>query len=75
MLLILLNKYEFTAQGIRNAAFEEKIYKSMQYSTIMRIWKRSKPLIEEIRRIEEIETIYQEFEWLAKRWEKKPLKK
>lgn len=75
MLLVILNRYEFIAQGIRSGAFEEKIYKRMQYSSIMKMWKMSKPLIEEIRRIEERDTLYQEFQWLATRWGKAPLKK
>lgn len=71
---MLLNRYEFIAQSIRNKAFEEKIYKQMQYSNITMMWDRLCPLVYEIRRVQNIKTYYQEFEWLAKRWKNKPLK-
>lgn len=71
---MLLNRYEFIAQSIRNGAFEERIYKQMQYTNITRMWDRVCPLIYEIRQRQNSQTYYQEFEWLAKRWKKKPLK-
>lgn len=71
---MLLNRYEFIAQSIRNRAFEEKIYKQMQYTNITRMWERVCPLVYEIRQRQNCPTFYQEFEWLAKRWQKKPLK-
>ncbi|MCK3656186.1 hypothetical protein A4G19_13805 [Pasteurellaceae bacterium Macca] len=71
---MLLNRYEFIAQSIRNKAFEEKIYKQMQYANITRMWDRVCPLIYEIRQRQNAPTFYQEFEWLATRWKKKPLK-
>ena len=72
---MLLNRYEFIAQSIRNKAFEEKIYKQMQYTSITEMWDRLCPLVHEIRRQKNNKTFYQEFEWLACRWKKKPLKK
>ncbi|KGQ46802.1 DUF4760 domain-containing protein [Gallibacterium anatis] len=71
---MLLNRYEFIAQSIHNKAFEEKIYKQMQYTNITRMWDRLCPLIYEIRQRQNASTFYQEFEWLATRWKKKPLK-
>jgi hypothetical protein len=71
---MLLNRYEFIAQSIKNKAFEEKIYKQMQYTNITRMWDRVCPLVYEIRQRQNSQTFYQEFEWLAKRWKKKPLK-
>ncbi|SUV40760.1 DUF4760 domain-containing protein [Avibacterium paragallinarum] len=71
---MLLNRYEFIAQSIHNKAFEEKIYKQMQYTNITRMWDRLCPLIYEIRQRQNSSTFYQEFEWLATRWKKKPLK-
>ncbi len=41
---MLLNRYEFIAQSIHNKAFEEKIYKQMQYTNITRMWDRLCPL-------------------------------
>ncbi|MBK1780591.1 DUF4760 domain-containing protein [Advenella sp. WQ 585] len=75
LILMVLNQKEFIAKGIRCKAFEEEIYKDTQYSNNMKIWRATKPLIMEIRRKTGRETLFQEFEWLARRWEKKPLKK
>lgn len=69
-----LNNYEFIASGIRLSAFDEKIYKRMRYSTVMRDWRSLQGLIVEIRRNGNTPTFYQEFEWLCTRWEKNPLK-
>lgn len=74
-ILLVLNQKEFIAKGIHCKAFEEEIYKDTQYSNNMKIWKATKPLIMEIRRIENRDTLFQEFECLSVRWEKRPLKK
>lgn len=72
----VMNRLEFIAQGIRKKAFEEKIYKDLNYSNYMNIWNAVKPLIMEIRRCNNNKaTYFQEMEWLACRWEKKPIKK
>lgn len=47
----------------------------MQYTSITEMWDRLCPLVHEIRRQKNNKTFYQEFEWLACRWKKKPLKK
>ncbi|OSI23541.1 DUF4760 domain-containing protein [Neisseria dumasiana] len=70
---ILLNRYEFVALGIKNGAFEEEIYKRLKYSDTMDIWAKAKPMIMELRRQKKRQTYYQEFEWLANRWEKNEL--
>ncbi|MBF4102554.1 DUF4760 domain-containing protein [Gallibacterium anatis] len=49
------------AQSIHNKAFEEKIYKQMQYTNITRMWDRLCPLIYEIRQRQNASTFYQEF--------------
>lgn len=68
-----LNNYEFLATGIRAGAFDEKIIKRMQYSIAMRDWESLCPFINELRAQTKIDTLFQEFEWLGKRWKKKPL--
>lgn len=74
-ILRVLNQYEFIACGIHEGALDEKIYKHMQYSLFMRDWRALCGFITELRRIKQQETIFQEFEWLAKRWEREPLRK
>lgn len=72
---IVLNRLEFIAQGIRQGVFEEQIFKDLKHTSIMRLWREVKPLIEEIRRKKGVPTYYQELEWLTDRWEKNPIKK
>lgn len=71
----VLNRLEFIAQGIRRKAFEEDIYKDLECSNMLRLWKAVCPLVMEIRRKHSKDTYFQEIEWLAKRWSKKPIKK
>ncbi len=71
---MLLNRYEFIAQSIHNGAFEDKIYKQMQYNNIVNMWNRLRPLVYEIRNLQKCDTHYQEFEKLVDKWKKKPLK-
>ncbi|MDE8035780.1 DUF4760 domain-containing protein [Actinobacillus equuli subsp. equuli] len=70
---VLMNRYEFIALGIKNEAFEESIYKELQFSDVTDVWKKSKPLIMELRRRKGKNTYYQEFEWLTDRWLNNPL--
>jgi hypothetical protein len=69
-----LNNYEFLATGMRTRAFNETILKRMQYTIVVRDWEALCPFINEFRRQKKVDTLFQEFEWLGKRWKKKPLK-
>jgi len=73
-ILKVLNNHEFIALGIRKKAFEEKIYKDLQCSNFLKVWSASSGMVAELRRSENRDTLFQEFEWLARRWQKHPLK-
>ena len=72
-ILLVLNTHEFVACGIKQRALDEKIYKSMYWSIILRDWDSFCGLVVEFRRIAGRPTLFQEFEWLANRWKKKKL--
>ena len=72
---LILNNYEFIASGIRERAFDEAIYKRMHYSMVMKHWDDFEPYVMELRKSRHQPTLFQEFEWLGKRWKVKPLKK
>lgn len=74
-ILSVLNNHEFVALGIRRKAFEEAIYKELQYSNFLKVHQSSAGFIAELRKNSGTQTLFQEFEWLIKRWEKCPLKK
>jgi|ERR1039458_209412 hypothetical protein len=73
-ILLLLNNYEFISAGIRESALDEEIYKRVQYSVLVKDWDALGGFVMEFRRIEERPTLFQEFEYLAKRWKKDKLK-
>ena len=70
----LLNTYEFVAGGIREKAYDEKLYKRMQCSAVIRAWDSLSGFVEEFRNSmpqqPSPKTFYQDFEWLAKKWKK-----
>lgn len=68
----LLNHFERLSVGIQAKIYNENMIKKSQYSTIVRTYERSTQFIQGVR--ESSPTAYQEFEWLSKRWKKKPLK-
>ncbi len=73
-ILTVLNNIEFIAAGMRMGAFDEKTYKQMQYSNVIKLWAVSSSFIHELRKIDGIDTLFQDFETLAKKWEKAPIK-
>lgn len=72
-ILAILNNYEFISLGIREGALDESIYKRAVYSQAVRDWRAMKAFIMELRRQNQIDTLFQEFEVLARRWEQKTL--
>lgn len=71
----VLNNYEFIATGIKEGAFDKKIYQRMQHSMTVRDYCALKGFISDIRQRHNNDKIFQEFEWLAKEFDAKPLKK
>ncbi|WP_255265285.1 DUF4760 domain-containing protein [Neisseria sicca] len=55
-------------------AFHEPLFKEFEYSILLRDWNNLNGFIQEIRRKRNSPTAFQEFETLAKKWKKKPLK-
>jgi hypothetical protein len=74
-LLIVLNNYESIASGLRKGVFDLELYKTMRYSIVCRDWGIFGPTIYHFRNQQNNHTLYQEFEWLALNFERKPLKK
>ena len=74
-ILKVLNNQEFIAAGIRVGAFNESVYKEMQFSNVRKLYEVSAGFISDMRATEKNETIFQDFERLALRWAKNPLKK
>lgn len=73
-ILKVLNQREFVASGVLHGAFHEALFKEFEYSMLLRDWHNLNGFIYEIRRIRNAPTAFQEFETLAKKWKRKPLK-
>ena len=70
-----LNHFESVGVGISHGTFDEKTFKSSQYTTVTRLYDRTKSYIDTIRKEPGGSiTNFQEFECLACRWKQKPLK-
>lgn len=69
-----LNAYEFVATGIREGAFDEATFKRLRHSVLVRDWYAWETFVGEFRKTRNQPTVYKEFEWLAKKWIKSPLK-
>lgn len=68
-----LNHYEYVAVAISQGIYDEAIFKNAMYTTLTRLYDRTKPFIDEVRK-SRAETAYQDFECLMVRWKADPLK-
>lgn len=73
-ILVVLNFYEFAAAGIRDGAFDEAMFRRMQYSMVLRDWGALEGFVRELRKARGSDTLFREFQRLAESWRKKPLK-
>ena len=74
-ILQVINNQEFIAVGIRLKAFDEKVYKQLQFNNVLKLWTATSGFIHEIRKIDNKVTLFQDFECLAVRWSKEPIKR
>lgn len=74
-ILDVLNNYEFVASGIKEKAFDFKLYKRMRYQMVIRDWEKFKAFVYHLRSSRNHPTLFQDFEWLATKFKDKPLKK
>ena len=80
----VLNSYEFMATGLKTGAFDKKTYKRMYYTNVVDNWNVLKDFVfryrEKYRKQHgsvagrRSETIFQDFENLAEKWKKRPLR-
>jgi hypothetical protein len=68
-----LNHYEYIAVGISHGIYDEEMFKSSVYSTVVKLYEHTKPYIEERRKLTGRITAYQDFECLVIRWKAHPL--
>jgi hypothetical protein len=73
-ILFVLNAYEFVGSGVREGAFDEDTYKRLRHANVLRDWDNLCPFVLAFRKQKGIKALFQEFEWLVKRWRKNPLK-
>jgi hypothetical protein len=69
----VLNHYEYVGVGVQAGIYDESMLKNGSYNTVIKLYQRAKPYIESVREVSGRPTLYQEFQWLAKRWEDNPI--
>ncbi len=69
--LQFLNHYELIAIGIGSGILAKKVYQRFHRTRFVRDYQQAKPFIEACRIRAKNDRIYSEFEFLAKKWEKK----
>ncbi len=74
-ILKVLNSREFTATGICEKIFDETVYKRAQFTNFTRDWERLESVVLYIREETNKPTLFQDFEYLGKKWLLNPLKK
>ena len=72
-ILNVLNFQEFVAAGIRENAFDEAMFKRIQFSVVTRDWRSCQGFVMELRNARSRPTLFKEFQWLAERWIADPL--
>lgn len=71
----VLNHFESLAVGIRAGIYDETMIKECWHGLLVDTFTKTEPLILAIREKKGVPTALQEFEWLAARWKKSPLKR
>jgi hypothetical protein len=74
ILLHVLSRYEFIATGVREGAFDARIYKRMYYTNVITDWDKLETFVLELRINRNNNTPFQELERLVRKWKKHPLK-
>jgi hypothetical protein len=69
-----LNFYETISVGIQEGIYDEMMFKRVTCGSVIGAYDRTISLILAIRAETKRDTIFSEFEWLAKRWKANPLK-
>ena len=64
-----LNHFEAVAIAIKHGAMSEQIYKDWHQSSYIRAWQKSQSYINERRQQAGRQTLYENFERLAKKWD------
>jgi hypothetical protein len=74
LVLHVLSRYEFMAAGVNEGDFDAKIYKRMYYNNVVGDWNKLETFVLELRESRKNYTPFQEFQKLATKWKKHPLK-
>ncbi|EMM0296611.1 DUF4760 domain-containing protein [Klebsiella pneumoniae] len=73
-IIYCLGFYERMAVSVKRKTYDETMVKEVFYSSVVNNYEISLPLIKAIREKENNSTYFKEYEWMAKRWKKCPLK-
>lgn len=74
VILSVRNQLEFIAVGSHVGVFDEELYKQLCCHSVLKTWEAATGFVCELRKQTHIKTLYQDLEFLAKRWEHDPIK-
>lgn len=74
-ILHVLNIYEFMSAGTNKALLDDDLLKTLNFSNTVKLWSYTELGISKLRQDLKKDTLFQEFETLVQRWQKKPLRK
>ncbi len=73
-LMHVLNRHEFYAIGINSGLMDERLFKRIHCSNIIKVWEVTAPAVFAFRAKRSKDTFFRDLELLALRWKAEPLK-
>ncbi len=70
----VLNHWERICVGINEGIYHEEMLRQANRTNVVNLYRKAKPFIDAVRHQTGKKTFYKDFEKLALKWEKKPLK-
>lgn len=65
----VLNHWEYVSVGIQAGIYDESMLWNASHGTVTSLHRHARPFIDALRESSGRQTIYQEIQWLAERWE------
>lgn len=70
----VLNHYEYVSVCVQAEIYDEEMLRRSWCGTVLNLYKHTRDFVDETRKSYQRPTAWQEFQWLAKRWQDKPMK-
>ncbi len=75
LILYVLNHFETVCVGIKSGIYDEEMVKSAWCTMMISTYELAAPVVQAMRKKDNKDTIFQEYELLVTRWKDQPLKR